>query len=703
MKWDTNLFCFLLCFLFLGVSSQGEEECSSSQQKDSACSGSHERGTVETLEDEMKIELLQRDLSLRSGSDLEAGTPKWEEVTPKPWPCDSKKLSYQTTVPPDNSKTVIASWTPSGSYEPVLTIWPKKATVPPFRSLNACGFNPINSVMYCALVITNRGTYLVSVDPDGTIGYVDKLRGSRYAATFDNEGNYYCMGKDYHVAVVPKVQDRKVFSSWSGLDAHVHEEPWKSKIGEKIVKVKEYGRMTERPHLGADFAYFEADVRGRGKERFLASLTQDVMKLLCISCDPFEVDTLKIQATNLPAWPTGKPRVWGTAWAYRNTTSIYFSADDGVGLYVTSDLSFKWNEKKVWLNRAGNAESTPWNDGLSCGVEEPWGKDDVGCTKKMYRSHSDRTTNTDKPVSYVRVIDPETGKIDKEWDIQGIYMMNACGINPVDNRIYCCVHPDVNNKNLAFLARLDTKGNIGYLHAYPPWQKGGTFDKDGNYWIFGPQFGLFKFPDVAKLTAIKEWSQLGDRIHWPKPDEVGFMDETLGKSFLDEFGDKKTTGKSGDKIGSDMVVASWPDVTTGEKRWYLISLVGTEIDASVRTQLVNRMSVVDITDDKPKEALILYDTDQTLPVPLEKTPKGQTAGSMTWGSAWRLVKKPGQKPEFLFASDDGQGMFRLVGVNITAGSVQFEKTTAKADIIEQNDGLSCDKEDVIDEIFVADE
>merc|ERR1719215_2376192 len=132
-------------------------------------------------------------------------------------------------------------------------------------------------------------TFLVSVDPDGTIGYVDKLIGSRYAATFDDEGNYYCMGKDYHVAVVPKVQDRLVFSSWSGLDAHVWEEPWKSKMGEKIVKVKEYGQETDRPHLGADFAYFEADVRGKDKkEKFLASLTQDVMKLLCISCDPFE-------------------------------------------------------------------------------------------------------------------------------------------------------------------------------------------------------------------------------------------------------------------------------------------------------------------------------------------------------------------------------------------------------------------------------
>jgi len=701
MKWEPNLFCFLLCFLFWGASSQVEDGClSNHQEKDSVCAGSHEKGTVDNLEEDMKIELLQRDLSLRSGSDLEA-PPEWKEVKPVPWPCKTEKLSYQTTVPPDNSKTVVGSWNPqTGSYDPVLTILPEK-TVPKFRSLNACGFNPINSVMYCALVITNKGTFLVSVDPDGTIGYVDKLRGSRYAATFDNEGNYYCMGKDYHVSVVPKVQDRMVFSSWSGLDAHVWDEPWKSKIGEKIVKVKEYGKTTESPHLGADFAYFEADVRGKGKERFLASLTQDVMKLLCISCDPFEVDTLKIQAANLPAWPTGKPRVWGTAWAYRNTTSIYFSADDGVGLYVTSDVSFKWHEKKVWLNRAGNANSTPWNDGLSCGAEEPWDPDDVGCTNKMYRSFSDKTTNPDKPVSYVTVIDPVTGNNDKKkgWEIEGIYMMNACGINPKDNRIYCCVHPDISNKDRAFLARLDTKGNIGYLQAYPPWQKGGTFDKDGNYWIFGPQFGLFKFPDVAKLTAIKEWSQLGDRIHWPKPNEVGFMDEELGKSFLDEFGDKETTGKSGDKIGSDMTVAYWPDAMTGEERAFLISLVGTEIDASVREQLVNRMSVVDITGDKPKEALILYDKKQTLPVPLKKTPKGQTAGSMTWGSAWKVMKK-GEKPEYLFASDDGQGMWKLVDVNITDESVQFKKF-GKADIIEQNDGLSCDKIDVSDDIFAA--
>ena len=42
------------------------------------------------LEDEMIPELLQRDLSLHSGSDLEAATcHEWKEVKPVPWPCNS--------------------------------------------------------------------------------------------------------------------------------------------------------------------------------------------------------------------------------------------------------------------------------------------------------------------------------------------------------------------------------------------------------------------------------------------------------------------------------------------------------------------------------------------------------------------------------------------------------------------------------------
>merc|ERR1719223_1115174 len=73
---------------------------------------------------------------------------------------------------------------------------------------------------------------------------------------------------------------------------------------------------------------------------------------------------------------------------------------------------------------------------------------------------------------------------------------------------------------------------------------------------------------------------------------------------------------------------------------------------------MNRMSLIDITDGEPQEPVILWDKTNSLPKPLKETPKGQTPGSMTWGSSWRIPK--GKEFIYLFASDDGQGIFQLL-------------------------------------------
>jgi len=430
--------------------------------------------------------------------------------------------------------------------------------------------------------------------------------------------------------------------------------------------------------MGADLAYFEYDLRGKGKEKFLASLTASMMKLLCISCEPYELFTLHIKCESLPPFPSGKPRVWGTAWAYRGSTAVYFSADDGAGLYATTAEGIDWKNKDAHLSYAGKAIKTDWNDGLSCG-SDPWQKKDVEeCTYMMYRSTTAGRW-TDNPESYIAVMDPKTGANikDKGWKVNA-WSLNACAINPIDNKIYCTVHT---TKYDATLARLDSKGNIGYLVNYPPYAKAGTFDEKGNYWIFGGNPGLFKMEGIIFKIAFKDPQSLGNGNYPPNA-----INPVFGESMKQQtIGDKKKEGLSKNMIGADM------EVMELDERYYLISLPGTEGDYPY-TDFMNRMSFLDITDGEPQEPVILWDKTNSLPKPLKETPKGQTPGSMTWGSSWRIPK--GKEFIYLFASDDGQGIFQLLTetINFKDKSVKFAKY-GEADPIEWNNGFSCYKKD----------
>lgn len=507
------------------------------------------------------------------------------------------------------------------------------------------------------------------------VGYVAKLLGFRYSATFDNKDTYYVSGSDYRLAVVKDVSKLPVWSSWSGLDAHC------CGTGETAVDINVSGVITQDPQMGSDYAFIEADLRGQGKEGYLCSLTANLMKILVVTTEPYELFTLNIKSGQLPPYPSGSPRVWGTAWAYRETTSMYFSADDGVGLYAADALSIRFHEKKVFLSYVGKAIETDWNDGLSCG-KDPWVPNDIkGCSKTMYRSMTDGRWTSETTAGVV-VMDPDTGKVvDGGWSVD-CYSLNCCAVNPKDNKIYCSVQTTQSDGTLA---RLDDKGTIAYVYNYPPDAKGGTFDDQGNYWVFGGNPGLFKTENIQYLMGFSDASSLGNGNYPPNA-----ISESYGWSMNGGFGDANDKGYSGNMIGSDM------EVLEVNESYYLISLPGTQGNPPF-TNFQNRLSVIDITaarysGGQPHQPTFLYDTTNTLPKPLAVTPEGQTPNSMTWGSAWKLRK--GKGFIYLFASDDGQGIFRLIpeSMDFENLSVKFEKY-GKADSIEWNNGFSCLTED----------
>jgi len=703
-----------LCLLLLGVSGSEEGSCNpDAVEQDSECNLVADTIEKENVENEISVELLQRDLYLKSRNNF-------KEIKMNPWNCaKGKSLSFQSTTLNDNSKSFITEWSAiTGEGKPFRTVLPEE-TSPKFRSLNACEINA-NGILYCSLAITNKGTFLVAID-DEKIGFVDKVLEARYSATFDAADNYYVYaGKndEGRLSVITGVSKKPFYDNLEGLQQYND----LVKQGERFLAVKDYvkngGQISRKFHLGADLAYFQADLRGKGLEKYLASLTfssknkrVSAMKLLVIPCEPKEESCNPTYPPNpsedanidpapelhelaiisdLPESPEINPRVWGTAFVEKNhakiqPTKICFSADDGRGLYCASKESYDWAKKTVTLTRLGNALPTGWNDGISC-YDDKLVPDNVGCTEVMYRSTTVHRKSSN-PLSAILQMDEKTGAVKKTIDLkETVRVLNACAVNPVDHLIYCVVTPQEECSGDDKVARLDTKGNVRYISNFKPGAVAGTFDKEGNYWVFGTNDGLVKFEGASEMAASKSCGGLGNN------QPVNKIDKRFGYRMKNNGIGDEYIGKSGKQIGSDM------EILLFNERYYIISLPGTEGTRPKTFQ--NRMTMIDITDvmegktDTPKDPIILFDTTKTLPNPIGVTPKGQTENSMTWGSAWRLPDKKdgkGKAEAYVFASDAGQGYWKLLPetIDIAGKSVKFEKWGDKTDAVEWNNGFAC--------------
>jgi len=328
-----------------------------------------------------------------------------------------------------------------------------------FRSMNACGVNPFtgDGRLYCALEINSKGSFLVRVNENGKeLGFVTKLLGFRFAGAFDNSDNFYVYGEhSVHpplgkMSVIKGVSKMKAYKSWCGL-------PKVDALG----GVEIDGQHNYR--LGADFAFMNAtlDKKLGGEQHYMASLVGNQMKLLRTYPDGYKLFTLEVPKLPTSLGPNLKPRVWGTAWSYRDSNNtVYFSADDGVGLYASNASNIDFANKKAFMNYAGPAISTDWNDGISCGDPYvPFGDD---CTYKMYRSTTDHFGESNA-ISEIKVLDPDTGKTSEVggWkvNVKDLKGLNACAINGKDNKIYCCLYMEGGQ----WIARLDSKGTVGFL------------------------------------------------------------------------------------------------------------------------------------------------------------------------------------------------------------------------------------------------
>jgi len=570
-----------------------------------------------------------------------------KEVAVKEWDCGETPKAYQSTTADGNQWTKFAELDLStGMYIDYFKVNLDAIAPDKIRSMNSCAINPKDKILYCSMEVYNKGSFLVRIDQENTIGYVTKLLGWRYAATFDHDDNYYVSGQN-GLTVLKNVSTMAALPSYDGLN----------NIGETPVKLEIHGLSRTNYELGADFEIFYADWEGTGKNKYLVSLKDTQLLIVRVSPGPYQLWTLE---TNLPDGAPHNPRVWGAAWKWGREGSLFFAADDGLGMWklLGNTVDLKLGSAK--LKKISKANPTSWNDGFTCGEFCPpkviCPPPLFNCTHELYQSSTKGKVSSLSSKSYIqhmtRTNMAET-VVDFEITTPELLNINACAVNPVDKILYCCAQMS-NGERIARVGN----GTLSFVqHAPAAYAFAGYFDSKGNYWIYA-QKGLFS---VSGLNEKESWSDY-------KLPAVALDKEWTSYSWAGthQFRQIYPDYKNG-AVGADFIIVE----KNGKD--YLVSIVESK---------ENSVSVIDLTGVnvmlvEGKERGAPFFKSEGLPAPL---PGNETN---TWGSAWQT-----RDGKLLFARDYGGHLYELTDVDLNTKTVFFE-LYGEVEEAAWHDGISC--------------
>jgi len=506
---------------------------------------------------------------------------------------------------------------------------------------------------------------LVRIDQDNTIGYVTKLLGFRYAATFDDDDNYY-VGSN-QLTVLKKVSTMKALPSYNGLN----------NLGETPVTLEINGESMTNQEMGADYGIVYADWEGIANTTYLVSVKDTQVFVVRVSPGPYKLWTLS--DTNLPEGAPNMARVWGAAWKWGYRGSLYFAADDGLGLWELLSDTVNLELGIAKLKKISLANPTDWNDGFTCGDFFPPVIDipKHPCKYDLYQSITEGKVSSTSSRTYIRhmkVMGQAETEVDFEIKSSGLLSINACAINPVDGILYC-------NAQMANGQRIARVGNgtLAFIQQAPAgYAFAGYFDPEGNYWIYA-QKGLFLVSGLDGKKAYADYTlpAVSGDVEWTSYLWAGTQ----------QFKSTYPTYSHG-AVGADFVIMEEQGKT------YLVSIVESE---------ENSVSVVDITGwekacggkqfcGTSDEVKLVPGTDGTpffksegLPDPLP----GHTTN--TWGSAWKTADDAADGAKMLFSRDHGGELYELTGLNLKTKMAKFKPYGKVGDAAWQ-DGFTCVKE-----------
>merc|ERR1712008_579227 len=630
--------------------------------------------TVDDVSENMHVELLQRDLKLsHRGQQLE--NPAKDEVTVHPWKwAAGLEVAYQSTTTNDNSWTKFkVMHLNNGSYGEVVNVnlekFSSKKGEGLIRSMNSCAINPMDDILYCSMEIYGKGSFLVAIDQENNMGFVNKLLGFRYAASFDNADNYYTNGQK-GFSMIGGVSKKTKYATFDNLHNNLkgrHE----GEIPQSLY-IKDKDKMTFNAdcELGQDFAlytYIET-VKSETKDGYaassasvvekLASLKNNKLLLIDIKGPPFEVDILD---TNVETGPGGI-RVWGAAWNFGG--AIYFAADDRKGFWSLEKIE----NGKGFFEKKGEANKIDWNDGFTCKNNTITPDIDTSpCKHDFYQvttygdmSQPEASTGS---TTVIRHLDPNSGVYTTDFEVSrakysNMKSLNACAVNPKDHKLYCHMVHDwykaivaVDKNGPALITKFNKDGRTKACFA-------AVFDSKGTYWFWcgGQGNGGDTLYSVADLHKKKATLSI---------DSNAATDDSNVIAHCCAYTD--------DKVGADFITKVEGDKT------YLVSVVESA---------TNDVSVIDITDSSNPGKPVIYKPEGLPP------PKDAKKGNI-WGSAWTAPKKGDYAGKVFFARDadpkEKESMGKLYEMTEldTAGKVAKFKESGKAANAAWHDGFAC--------------
>mmetsp|Transcript_101295 Transcript_101295/g.201266 ORF Transcript_101295/g.201266 Transcript_101295/m.201266 type:complete len:875 (+) Transcript_101295:142-2766(+) len=487
------------------------------------------------------------------------------------WECDSKDaLPFQSTTTESGITRIESLNIGTGKYKEVLEI-PKSWTVPAFRSINSCAINPRDGILHCSMEINNKGSFLVRIDKT-QVAFVTKLPGWRYAATFDDHGNYYLYGNS-GLSVIADVTNMPSYEDLHDLRPQ-----------------EEFTHPKDVP-MGADLVPLTKDLENNGIHTYLLSVQDTNLHVVRVSTTPWKHWELHCEGKGLEP----RPLTWGSAWSFGG--KYYFAPDSGEGVHELDIESIKLVDGgtgRVKLNWVSPAQVTDWNDGFNCfSGHDPFDPDymkEWDCSKQP-RALQVTTTHltvptTPKSKSYVEYLNIEEGKyellfeIQKSWTDPPFNCINSCSISPKDNIIHCTM--EIDNRG-SFLVRIDDT-KVGYVAKVPGWQYAGIFDSKGNYYMYGNS-GISVMNFVNILPTKKSYLELGHEQHYNGPHSM--------------------------QMGADLAVLETAELE-GKSETYLLAVESSHLHIARVTEL-------------PLKQWKLW--GYGLP---------QSESAITWGSAWNF-------------------------------------------------------------------
>jgi len=532
--------------------------------------------------------------------------------------------------------------TEKGEYKEIWRV-PYNKTDPEWMDINACGINPIDSKVYCAIFAS--GAFIIRLD-EKTIEFVAKLPYWIFnSGAFGPSGNMYLSNAWGKIVVAP---DLAAQPGYTDLKADKK-------------KLLDLGKAPKTQPDGwfqtSDLVAVQYDFGGTAGEG------EYVMSAYGPHLQVAKYDLEKSEFSNswkLDVSPSRWDNVYGAGWNFNSR--LYFASNRGSGVYeIPLDVIDLDSDEKIEMPKIIGNEASLNNDGFNCMQ--------MGSPFITTIMPFDCTSNPG-PIQLIKVDMDEANFSNwrlpaKEYVVakanfssgqnEPIYRvpsnltdpafvsLNAAGISPKDSIAYGTLKLEwwesADDPSPFYIVRFDS-GKMEYLAKVQGDADAiaGSFDSNGSYFVAA-------HPHLWKFEGIDKWKGYANQT------DKGVKKFSKSDALL-ELKDRKPI--------ADMVM-TMGTFDGGEEAEYIIS--------------INQHKELSMTNIYTNEHTLL-ETNQVL---------SSGDGGGNFGAAWNF------QGNIYFSSNDGEGVWKVPMDKVDAvskGKVTLEEVGLSI-TIHDNDGMNC--------------